>query len=85
MAVILLDTKTINRTAAGEVIERPASVAKELVENAIDAGSSEIDIKIESGECNLVTVIDDGSWIEKDDPELDFMCQATSKFSDSKL
>ncbi|QJT94248.1 DNA mismatch repair endonuclease MutL [Wolbachia endosymbiont of Diaphorina citri] len=85
MAIVLLDTKTINRIAAGEVIERPASVVKELVENAIDAKSSEIEIKIESGGRNLITAIDDGSGIRKDDLEFAFMRHATSKLSDSEL
>ncbi len=70
MAIILLDTQTINRIAAGDVIASPASVVKEIVENAIDAGSSEIEIKIDSRGRNLITVTDDGNGIEKDDLEL---------------
>ncbi|QKX01872.1 DNA mismatch repair endonuclease MutL [Wolbachia endosymbiont of Cruorifilaria tuberocauda] len=85
MAIVLLDTKTINRIAAGEVIERPASVVKELVENAIDAGSSKIIIKVESGGRNIITVTDNGRGIEKSDLELAFTRYATSKLNDSQL
>ncbi|KLT22222.1 DNA mismatch repair protein MutL [Wolbachia endosymbiont of Armadillidium vulgare str. wVulC] len=86
MAIILLDMKTINRIAAGEVVERPASVVKELVENGIKCLEvSEIEIKIESGGRNLITVMDNGSGIEKNNLKLAFTRHATSKLSDSEL
>ena len=67
MAIILLDTKIIKRIAAGEVIERPASVVKELVANAIDDGSLELEIKRVLGGKNLIIVIVVGSGVEKND------------------
>ena len=56
----LLDSNTANKIAAGEVVERPSSVVKELVENSIDAGAKNITIEITEGGCNLIKIVDDG-------------------------
>ena len=77
----LLDEHTSNKIAAGEVVERPSSVVKELVENSIDAGSKNITIEIEEGGIALIRVIDDGSGVHNLDIEKAFLPHATSKIS----
>lgn len=79
MKIQLLDSIIFNRIAAGEVVERPASIVKELVENSIDAGASVISIEIEDGGKKKITVSDNGHGIEKDDLEKAFLPHATSK------
>lgn len=83
-AIRLLDNNTINKIAAGEVIERPASVVKELIENSIDAMSSFITIEIEDGGKKYIRVTDNGTGINADNVELAFLRHSTSKISSVK-
>ena len=77
--IVLLDELTINQMAAGEVIERPANVVKEMVENSIDAGATSIIVEVKNGGKTFIKVTDNGSGIEKDDMLISLERHATSK------
>lgn len=81
MPIRVLSEEVASRIAAGEVIERPASVVKELVENSLDAGASQITVEVRGGGTGLIKVIDNGCGISEDDIEIAFARHATSKLS----
>lgn len=80
----ILDKNTINQIAAGEVIDRPASIIKELVENSIDAGATSVSIEIRGGGIDLIRITDNGCGINRDDVKVAFVRHSTSKINNAE-
>ena len=81
MSIVLLDDNTISKISAGEIIENPASVVKELLENSIDAGAKNITIEVKNSPTDFIRITDDGCGFKADEIELAFMRHSTSKLS----
>lgn len=82
--IVILDEHTINKIAAGEVVERPASIVKELCENSIDAGATSITVEIKNGGIAYIKITDNGSGIKRDDVEIAFEKHSTSKIRNAE-